>query len=172
MKTLLLALILTGIAEIFPGYPALTCTCEELPTLAEGFKESDIVISGIIISEEPSNQADLLEVSEYESEEELSGSDEIDFKRFRVEVQHTYKGGIHSEIITIKTPAEETACGFNFAVGRDYIIYGWITDNKQADKGLIKNNESDFIFATGLCTRTREWNPMEHEALILLTKKS
>lgn len=171
MKTLLLVLILPVIIKIFPGNPAMTCTCEEFPTIEEGFLASDIVISGKIISEEPSNDADLIVLPESEMEEDHSGADEIEYKRFRAAIQHTYKGKVNTEMIMIKTPAEESACGYTFAVGGDYIIYGWVADNNKANKRLIKNNVSDLIFATNLCTRTREWNPEEHGALVLLTKK-
>ena len=171
MKTLLLVLILTVITKIFPDKPVLTSTCEEFPTIEEGFIASDIVISGKIISEEPSNDADLIVLPEAEMEEDHSGADEIEYRRFRAAVQHIYKGKVNTEMIMIKTPAEESACGFTFAVGREYIIYGWVADNNQADNRLIKNNVSDLIFATNLCTRTREWNPEEHGALVLMTKK-
>ena len=52
--------------------------------------------------------------------------------------------GAPQNTITITTPRESASCGFNFEVGREYVVYAW--DNGD---GL----------STNLCSRTAELSP-------------
>jgi hypothetical protein len=66
-------------------------------------------------------EAEVLEVRE---------SGENDFRIFvKVRVSKSWKGGKSGEMI-ITTPSEGSLCGYDFAVGKSYLVYANGTDNQ------------------------------------------
>jgi hypothetical protein len=77
-------------------------------------------------------EAEVLEVRE---------SGENDFQLFvKVRISKSWKGGKSGELI-IKTPSQGSLCGYNFAVGKSYLVYTNGSDNQL------------FVF---LCSRTAD----------------
>ena len=67
------------------------------------------------------------------------------------EVHEVWKGSIEPELM-VRTASSSAACGVNFVVGTDYVVYA-------SDSG------QDDLLATNSCTRTRPFTAEEGEAL-------
>lgn len=165
MYTQITCILTVGLLALYPVKEALACRCSGIPNIKEGVERSEIVISGKVLSEEY--------WSKDKGSEVLSDDFNphgISFTIIQLQVENIYKSFMHFDTITIITPTHESACGFNFEIGRRYIVYAWISDKRFA-KNWIENSVDNLVFSTGLCTRTIEWNFKEHEDLLEETRK-
>lgn len=71
--------------------------------------------------------------------------------RVTIEVNKVWKGGV-SERVVIRTARDEAACGYNFNVGDDYLVYA---------------HPSEYGLVTGLCERTTELGTASEDLAVL-----
>ena len=160
MSTQIRILLVVVVLALYPASETWACGCSGIPTIKESMEQSLIVISGKVLSEEYWSKD---KGSEILSED--FNPEGIGFTIVQLQIEHIYKTFMQLDTITIITPTEESACGFNFEIGRRYIVYAWISD-KRFTKHLIESSADNLVFSTGLCTRTIEWNSKEHEDLL------
>ena len=149
-KTFLLILIfLFSISKTF------ACICTETnitlsKKVEKAFKESDLIISGKVI--------DLLIVN---TEKYRSSNDPIIYK---FEITKTIKGKLEKEVIEIVSEASESRCGYEFILGKSYLVYA----RKSTRFSSKTNNEFDFV--TSLCDRNQNLKNVEKKELRKLEK--
>ena len=132
------------------------CSCIGESSVKGGIKQSDIVVSGKIISKE--------QVTLFDSTvAKLFGNDSLEMKGFPYElvvakyqlvVTNKFKGKITSDTIEIYTGLGGGDCGVRFRVGEEYIVYG----NDETYMGQVNNDwpfpKGKNIYWTNICTRT------------------
>ncbi|HYO14303.1 MAG TPA: hypothetical protein VE685_13995 [Thermoanaerobaculia bacterium] len=102
--------------SLFVAEPVFACSCIAPPPPQEAAQQAAAVFTGTVVS-----------VTQVGSQQEV-----------RIRVERVWKGAKCGEI-TILTPLDEAACGFNFQTGQSYLVY--------ADRQQGK-------LSTNLCTRT------------------
>lgn len=96
--------------------PAFACSCIEPPPPQEAAQQAAAVFTGTVVS-----------VTQVGNQQEV-----------RIQVERVWKGAKCGEI-TILTPLDEAACGFNFQTGQSYLVYA------ERQQGKLSTN---------LCSRT------------------
>jgi hypothetical protein len=104
--------------SLFAAEPVFACSCIEPPPPQEAAQQAAAVFSGTVLS-----------VTPLETQREV-----------RIRVEMVWKGTQCGEI-TILTPLNEDACGFNFQTGVSYLVYA-----ERLQSGELSTN---------LCTRTK-----------------
>ena len=131
----------------------IACDCPTQPTVKDAIKNSDIVITGKIISKEMINTKDTTTNSMPFDRTEM---------KYTIVVAHKHKGEFKSDTLTIITGTGGGDCGFGFEVGKKYIIYGSNdrNNNSQKPKKILKNT-----YWTNICTRTVLYNDKEFQEI-------
>lgn len=117
----------------FPS-PASACSCAELPSAAAELERSTAVFSGkvLAIKEKRSLQGYMT-------------------KSVTFEVSNTWKGVKESQVL-IATGQGGGDCGFNFEVGKEYLVYANHSDMYGAN-----------ALSTGICDRTNEMASLQDD---------
>jgi hypothetical protein len=135
------------------GYDTLACKCKEHNTIFTEFEQSDMVISGKVISIKP-----------YSAKISPKYGDPFLWKLYEVtfQVENKFKN-CNSKQITVYTGTGGGDCGFTFKVGKKYIVYSY------NDTELLKNTS---MFLTDYCSRTclKTFNWKELSTLNTLTR--
>ena len=111
-----------ALALVLAAAPAAACTCDTIPSPDEAFAASDGVFEATV---------DFVRPADFDVSVDLV-------------VQRSWKG-VRTVRVTLRTFADQAACGFPFQVGATYLVYA--TD-------LAATGEPA-AWRTGLCTRTR-----------------
>lgn len=129
---------------------ALGCDCIDPGSVKTEVKAYALVITAKALSKTPVGSA----------EQKRQLWSEV---KFRFLVTRKFKGNITSDTITIITPESESACGVEFEIGKEYIIYASsrAMDQQTRKPYQLPQNE----FKTTLCSRTKELNPFEVEEI-------
>jgi hypothetical protein len=120
MKTELYTLVLTSLIALCLSYDSLACTCSGIPSVNESIEQSDIIVSGKVISIDYVNS--IKDLSLFQNRIGTLHMTEIQMKVVKLILDHNYQGWTISDTVTIVTPAFESACGFNFEIGKRYIV--------------------------------------------------
>jgi hypothetical protein len=120
---------------------AIACSCGEPPPLKEEFNSSSAVFIGKIIKGETIK---------------INGN--YSSRKYTVEVSKVIKGDI-KDTVEIYTGIDGADCGYDFILGRIYIIYAL-------------NNGDENKLSVHLCSRTKEQGEIEPEEQLLFNKKS
>ena len=143
----ILIILLTIISELF------ACDCTEI-TVQEGIKNADVVVVGTIISKK---EVTLTPDPSFVKDKTKFYLKTLSIFQYTLSVESIYKGDITTKTITIFSFESfgGSTCGYDFVVGKKYIIYG----NKESNKRFMYENFSfpkgENIFWTHLCTRTK-----------------
>ncbi|MFC7371635.1 hypothetical protein ACFQPF_08095 [Fictibacillus iocasae] len=115
----LVFLLLMSIALIYQTNTALACSCVPNPDPEAALKNADAVFSGKVT--------------------EITRTGFIEKSRaVKIETQTIWKGSKNKHML-IYTAEQSASCGYEFAVGKEYIIYAYDHDGE---------------LHTGLCSRT------------------
>lgn len=123
------SVILITALGLIPSKMVLACSCLPL-TVENAYEGSDLIFAGRVL--ESSVVVD-------------GGSSKGDVEVFWHEidilfaVRTTYKGDSRPFSVVLRTPVDSAACGYNFEVGKNYLVYAYAEDG---------------LFRTNLCTRT------------------
>lgn len=110
------------------------CTCSESGTREQAIKKIDRIILGKVISKESFSKEDY----------KITGL-KMSYVKYTVIVSEMLKGKIKSKTLIIATaPGGGGDCGYNFEIGKTYLIY--------ADKR--EDNRKDKFLYTSICMRT------------------
>ena len=122
-----------------PG-AALACSCAELP-IDEAFEHYDSIFVGVVTSEEPSQ----------------TGSQIL---KFNFRVSETYKGD-PGERRTVYSHHFESACGYYFHEGLEYLVFASIPSNPapQFDNIFYQPGKLN----VSLCSPTTHTEPSNNE---------
>ncbi len=163
MKNLVLIVVLTFVNL----QSSIACTCGPEETISAAVKYYDVIFSGQVISVSYETNQDSIgyliigDTSNFNPKWIISPTAVI-----KIKLDKTYKGQLTTDTITILTPMGGGSCGYDFSIGRKYIVYATIYDElvvySQVKKRSINNN----TFWTNECTRTREWNLTEENEII------
>ncbi len=124
-----LIVIIISINWLIKAPPAVyACSCMPPAPPQEALAEATAVFAGQVMA---------VEVSEGPVN---SSADPV---QATFDVSQVWKGDI-TKSVTLTTPRESASCGFNFEVGREYIVYAW--------------DDGDGL-STNLCSRTAELAP-------------
>lgn len=167
--------ILIGIFFIATASSTVACSCDEPGSIAEGYKNSDIVVNAKVISSETIWLEDSARISE--QAKNAGAADTANYKyygyflkKITVRIIKLYKGVTRGNTLTVYTASNGTTCGFKFLDGGHYLIYGSkrcylesVFSKKQFPKGPD-------IFWTHNCTRTQIYYQQEAKELEKLSK--
>jgi hypothetical protein len=105
-----------------PCEEVLRCSCLPQPPVAEALQDASAVFRGVV---------------RHVAEERLD-TGRPSGRRVTFEVSRTWKGAV-GEVITVGTGTSSADCGYDFEVGREYVVYA----------------HGDDQLSTSICTRTR-----------------
>ncbi|NOY48656.1 MAG: hypothetical protein GXO84_10795 [Chlorobi bacterium] len=149
-KTILLIFIfIISITNIF------ACTCALLneslsKKIQESFNQSDLILIGKVIEKELKF-----------NEKYQSSADPVIYK---FEVAKIIKGKLKKEIIDIASERSEISCGYEFEIGKSYLVYAI----KSSHFSSITKNEFDLV--TSLCSRNQKLSKVKREEIRKLKK--
>lgn len=150
MKTVFLSLTIAAIILLLAISKTFGCRCQKKPSVKKEIKTSEIVVSGTILSKE------IIDIS--------GTVDNIPYKMqqacYKMLVQKKYKGNFTQDTLCIQTGLDENDCGFDFKIGKKYIVY--------SSKGQFTKPEN---FSTSICTRTRRYGFWENVRIKAKIKK-
>ena len=167
---ILLAFLVFGLTS----KTALACSCGQ-SSVKDAYKNSDIVISGQIISvteEYFSDSASIKEMiglptDQLDKHKRVNG---LYLKKVLIEVETVFKSQTTNDTLTIYTGAGGGDCGYRFKTGQKYIIYG----DQESYFGRVSKNKNfpseQNIYWTNICTRTQEYNQAEISELEKIKK--
>ncbi|RFN58171.1 hypothetical protein [Marixanthomonas ophiurae] len=130
------------------------CTCAEennsfRKKVKTKFLSSDVIFTGTVLSRK-----------------ELSNTSKKVFGspvRFTFKISEMIKGKLQHSQIDIITNSDEPSCGYEFEVGKTYLVY-----SRQSDYYThVTKSKSDFI--TGLCARNQKLKDTRKKELRILS---
>ncbi|MFY0483317.1 hypothetical protein ACI6PS_12005 [Flavobacterium sp. PLA-1-15] len=123
---------------------SFACSCIPTPSMEKALDETDVVVTGKVLSKESFGKKDGRLPRYFASN-----------VKYKVEVTKIHKGKIKKGIITIVTgPAMGGDCGVFFQIGKSYTIYAEVT---LIDTG---GKKVEFLETT-ICTRTAKADKTE-----------
>ncbi len=145
MKPILLFCVFTFLCF----FKASSCYCV-LGTMSDAFKNSDLIISGIVIS-----------VRDQSEKQELNYN-----KIYTVQILKLFKGNYRRKTVEIASGFRDDDCGFVFSVGEKYIIFA------RRNRGYsVRSNLPIHSFFTDECTRTKVYTEKEVEEIKKFKRK-
>ena len=167
MKRQCVNILLTIILTFIGTRNSFACYCEGESTVSGSVKYADAVFSGEVISRIWTTNYDSLGIV-------VTGDTSKMYFKWRefptavveIMVDKMYKGKLISETLTILTPRHGTACGYDFQVGKKYIVYATIYDELLGLDKLIRRTFDNKTYWTHRCTRTMHWNQDEENEII------
>lgn len=142
-------LLLTVVFSLLKVFPVYSCSCIGNSTVEGSLKGSDIVIVGNVVAAEMIQEVD----TSFEIGRDSSGQRRFrsfSKMKYRIVVTENFKGSYIGDTVTILTGMGGGDCGYHFAVGSSYVIYGYKRDRDQRILVGSSTYESD------ICTRTRK----------------
>lgn len=151
------------------------CSCVGESSVEGAYKNSDIVISGQVISLTDEYLPDSASIKEMialgipaeKIDKRLNG---YYLKKVLIKVDRVFKGQTTSDTLTIYTGVGGGDCGYRFKAGQKYIIYG---DTKSYLSDFSKNPDfpkGQNVYWTNICARTQEHNQTEIKELEKIKK--
>lgn len=144
------------------------CSCIE-QSVIEAVKSADVVFVGKVVSR--------IETDNYRSVG-LSEIRDTSYSAFpalpetaiaKIVVEKMYRGKVDSETIVITSSVSSESCGYYFQVDKTYTVYARQTSRfkliSPVEDGDVR------VFATSICSRTRQWNQEEEDAILAILKK-
>ena len=149
-KTVLLILFF-----IFSITKTFSCSCIETneslsKKVKRAFSQSDLIISGKVVEILIVNKAKM-----------KFSADPIIYK---FEIIKVIKGKITKKIIEIASETMEMSCGYNFELGKSYLVYA----RKSTHFSKMTNNKFDFV--TSLCDRNKIVEKVQEKEFLELKK--
>jgi hypothetical protein len=156
---------------------AYACKCVGPGTVQESLKSADAVFRGQVIRMELVSFAETIRADKRNQiRDRLSKDADIkdlfDHKgivKIQLRLTENFKGEVTADTLTIYTTYGGASCGFNFELGKEYIVYGAMIGHVD---GFYLNEqerslrlESKNIFWTHRCTRTTLYNKQEADEL-------
>ena len=173
MKRILI--ILGLLIFVLTSKTALACSCVGESSVEGGYKSSDIVVSGQVISTTDEYLPDSMSIKEMVAlgipadklDKRLNG---YYLKKILIKVETVFKGQMTSDTLTIYTGVGGGDCGYRFKTGQKYVIYG---DTKSYLADFSQNQDfpnGQNVYWTNICTRTQEYNLTEIKELEKIKK--
>jgi ankyrin repeat protein len=155
------ALAYAGVG-LFLAFPARLepCTCNRELSREEAFAQASAVFLGVAVSKR-----------------DLNGQEGFLAVAFRFRVSKAWKG-VSSETVELSTPYFETACGYQFEIGAEYLVYASdgpgigsnINPPDQWAVGLLRRARNPLRLGTSSCSRTMRFRYAEEDDLPALGK--
>ncbi|HEX8681188.1 MAG TPA: hypothetical protein VF707_02670 [Ardenticatenaceae bacterium] len=120
----LLVVVMLLATVIAQPQAAFACSCMMPSPPEEALEQAAVVFAGQLVEAEAAPAGGMVSTA--------------DLIPYTFEVSQVWKGEVHSTI-TIGSAMSSASCGYEFAVGEEYIVYGF---------------EGEGVLQTGLCTRT------------------
>lgn len=160
--------ILLSIFLTFQVGQLFACSCDDLPTVQESIKYSDVVVVGTFLTKE------IIKVSQFDSSNNNTKKGELYIAKYGFLIQDYYKGSITADTLTILTGGLGSSdCGIRFAIGQKYIIYGNYKSYFEHSNLKINLPFSTNTLWTHSCSRTMYFNNFEKKKIEkILTKQN
>ena len=164
MKLITFILFLFLTSNLYP------CKCDDIPTVKESVKYADIVFSGLVISK--------INTTDYRSKIISVGDTTNVYHRMtyypmsivKIKLTKIYKGQTTADTITIITGPNSASCGYNFRVGENYIIYGYVNNKIISTQNYSIKTKDKNTYWTHQCSRTELYSLQEEEDIISAPK--
>jgi hypothetical protein len=139
MKTpahFILGILLFGL-----GSAAFACSCADVPSIKQAFRETDIIFRGRVVAEK------VLKVPDHDNKSRQPHY--FNFTEYTFEIQAIYKGRIRQKSVTVTTSRGCCACGFPFEMQREYIVYADWDNHYHSNPWEVPR-----FLSTSICERT------------------
>ena len=131
------------------------CTCREEQEIFEAYKSADAVFVAKVIEEEVVNIEPSTQMPFFQ----------LQVKKYVVVVEQIFKGKLSTDTLFVYTGVNSAECGFDFAVGDRYVIYGDRECYMASGKEARDFPSGRGIYWTSHCTRTRSFDEAEVKEL-------
>lgn len=131
LRLIIATAVATATLVLAGASPAMACTCAAPLTDGEALANSDATFVGVVSER-------------YDARSGSSGDDHPAV--FVLTVSDVYDGAVTSEV-GVLTNRSGAACGFEFVIGREYVVFGEVSSSF--------HTHEDGWFAVGLCSGTR-----------------
>jgi hypothetical protein len=150
--------------SLFNASSVFSCTCVGEENITSGIKNSDIIISGVVISKQIFTIKDTINKFGSSSQPIYDIFEDTRIK-YEIMVETVFKGKQIKNNISIITGDGNGDCGYNFKVGEKYIVYANLK-NKLATEEPIRER----FYYTNVCKRTKTINQNEIDQLLRYKK--
>ena len=128
---------------------SLACSCIGESSIDYEIKKSNVVVIGHVINR-----------SEFVTIDKISGM-QIHLANYKIELDSIYKGKVSSKEFEVITGIGGGDCGFEFEMGKRYIIYA-----KYKDHYYSKGAKVHKFLNTDICDRTKLEDSLEVSELL------
>ena len=129
------------------------CSCIGKFKIRNEIAKHELIFSGKVLSK-----------NEFPVEDSLSGI-KLWNVEYEFEVKYIYKGEIVTDKVKVITGLGNGDCGFNFVLGKTYIVYSDFDDE------LISGEKRLRFVTTDICTRTQEYSAKEDKKIRRIVKR-
>ncbi|PSR56885.1 hypothetical protein AHMF7605_27000 [Adhaeribacter arboris] len=165
-------LLLSAATESF----ACTCAGKDKLTTENGYASVNVVVKGTVISVSDYNYYDTagLSLTGLKFDPKLYTYMIRKYKAYRIAITNNFKPELSlSDTLTVITGQGGGDCGFEFEIGKEYIVYSdrWTereiveSIRKRRTKRSLKEVARENVFYTDICSLTQEANATELKKL-------
>lgn len=156
LKSIKYILIILIIALI--EFETQACSCDKKSTFKNEIRSASVIFVGTVVNSE-----------------EIKIFDTLD-QRYKIKMKYTliidniYKGQCFNDTMYVFTGKEYSDCGFNFQIGKKYIVYGrnLMINIRGIEQIFIDGKPAVY---TSICTRTRLYQKREIKKIKKYLKK-
>lgn len=168
MKKLLLLLLMT----LLSLNNLYACSCKKDKSIKESYESKllESIVHGKVLSKAFVSLNEIVDKETLDSIKVKHNKKENfytqkDFLKIELKVIEKFKGKTKSDIITIYTHSQSSACGYPwFKKGREYLVYA----TSKIASSYSLNNKNETIYWTYNCLRTKEYDSFEAQQLTKL----
>ncbi len=150
---------------IAPNANACSCIMRKAPlktNVKRAFAQSQYIFSGRAIKKE-------LKTTEYDSEVSAIVQKYVRYV-VTFEITQNFKGKKESKFVEIVTSEDSGSCGFNFEVGKVYLVYAYESEYRLSSNFILAQDKVAPFLATDICTRTKPAGNANRKELRFLSK--
>lgn len=151
---------------------AFACSCYEI-TVKQAINSAQIAIKGEVISKVLTH--DLSDLSIIKSSDTTNinylMTQRLLMAVVKIKVNKRYKGKTISDTVRVITPNNGASCGFNFVIGKEYIVYATSYDSTFRSSKFERKSKDSNTYWTNLCSRTMLSDQSEEDQIKKILKK-
>jgi len=140
---------------VFGNDSAFACSCVGQEDVERARKKADAVVLGTVVAEERVEVTDPAMLTHFP----------VFVKRFTLQIERSFKGGTVADTVIVVTGMGNGDCGFEFAVGKRYVVYASRDAGNQGQLLASKPLTGRGVFWTNICTRTKTYDESEVKEL-------
>jgi hypothetical protein len=149
---------LTLLTILFISSHAFCCSCKPAPSIENSYNSeyTHSIVSGVVLSKEEA----VFEITVHYKSTNTESKRNIGEMKYTFLIEEIIKGSFVQDTISIITGKGVSDCGYEFEVGKKYIVYG-----HDGIRDRYTFTERGLSIYTTYCGRTKEYNEQEIQNL-------